>query len=149
MSGQNYGKLFKNDTLEMSFTIPEDISDLKLLFTSTGHGGWGNGDEFNPKLNQILIDNEPLFSIVPWRSDCATYRLYNPASGNFSNGMSSSDFSRSNWCPGTLTPPYQVPLDKLRPGKHTIKVIINQGDDEDSSFNHWGVSGILVGNIKN
>lgn len=145
-SGQNYGRMFKNDTLSMAFHIEEDIKNPQLLFTTTGHGGWGNGDEFVPKLNQIFIDGKLVFKHVPWRSDCATYRMSNPASGNFGNGLSSSDLSRSNWCPATLTQPYYIPLDNLSPGKHIIKVTIDQGDDEGSSFNHWSVSGILVGN---
>lgn len=146
-SGQNYGKMFKHDTLRVNFELPENIHDLKLLYTTTGHGGWGNGDEFNPRPNRILIDGKEVFQIVPWRTDCATYRLFNPASGNFGNGMSSSDYSRSNWCPATLTPPFQIPLPHLEPGKHMIEVIIAQGKDEGSSFNHWSVSGIICGNI--
>jgi len=145
MSGQNYGRLFRNDTLTLDFEIPENIENLQLLYTSTGHGGWGGGDEFNPKLNEIFIDGEACYKVVPWRTDCATYRLYNPASGNFGNGMSSSDLSRSNWCPATLTPPYVIPLTKLSPGKHSLKVVIDQGPDEGNSFSHWSISGILTG----
>ncbi len=145
-SGQNYGRMFKNDTLSMEFILDLDINDSHLLYTTTGHGGWGNGDEFVPKLNQIFIDDILIFKHVPWRSDCGTYRMSNPASGNFGNGLSSSDLSRSNWCPATLTQPFYIPLDNLKAGKHVVKVVIDQGDDEGSSFNHWSVSGILVGN---
>jgi len=147
MSGQNYGKLFKNDTLKVIFKLPENINNPKLLYTTTGHGGWGNGDEFNPKLNQIFIDGKQIFKVVPWRTDCATYRFCNPASGNFSNGISSSDLSRSNWCPATLTPPYFIPLNNIIKGKHILEVVIDQGDDEGNSFNHWSISGVIVGDI--
>ena len=146
MSEQEYGKLFNNDTLKVNFEITEEVSNLRLLYTSTGHGGWGNGDEFNPKLNQLFIDGEAIFTIVPWRTDCASYRLLNPASGNFGNGLSSSDLSRSNWCPGTLTPPYIIPLN-IAKGKHTIEVIIDQGDAEGNSFSHWSVTGVLTGEL--
>lgn len=145
MLGQNYGRLFQNDTLEVQFDIVDDIKNLRLLYTSTGHGGWGGGDEFNPKLNQIFIDGKEIFTIVPWRTDCATYRFSNPASGNFGNGISSSDLSRSNWCPAMLTPPYIIPVNNLEKGSHTLEVVIDQGDDEGGSFNHWGVTGVLVG----
>jgi len=147
MSGQNYGKLFKNDTLRVNFEITENIENFQLLYTTTGHGGWEGGDEFNPKLNQIFIDGKEVFKIVPWQTDCATYRLSNPASGNFGNGLSSSDLSRSNWCPATLTPPYMVPLGRLEQGSHILEVVIDQGEDEGNSFNHWGVSGVLTGQI--
>ena len=148
MSGQNYCKLFKTDTLQVEFNLPEHLTNPQLIFTTTGHGGWGNGDEFVSKLNQVLIDGNKVFEILPWRTDCATYRLSNPASGNFGNGLSSSDLSRSNWCPGTLTPPYFIPLTEIEPGKHNIQIIIDQGEDEGSSFNHWSVSGTIVGKIK-
>ncbi|MCK9255021.1 MAG: peptide-N-glycosidase [Bacteroidales bacterium] len=145
MSGQNYGKFFKSDTLISEFIIPENLENPILLYTSTGHGGWGEGDEFLPKRNTIFIDDEEVYNFIPWRFDCASYRFLNPASGNFSNGMSSSDLSRSNWCPGTLTNPEYIPLTNLKPGKHSIKVIINQGEDQGSSFSHWSVSGNIVG----
>jgi len=148
MSGQNYGKLFGNDTLETTFQLEENIENLELLYTTTGHGGWGGGDEFNPKLNQVFIDGELVFKVIPWRSDCATYRLLNPASGNFENGLSSSDLSRSNWCPGTLTPPYRIPLDSIDAGIHKIQIIIDQGAPEGGNMSFWNVSGILVGNLK-
>lgn len=144
-SGQNYGRMFKNDTLSMLLTLDDEINDPELLFTTTGHGGWGNGDEFVPKLNQVFIDGKMVFKHVPWRSDCGTYRMSNPASGNFGNGLSSSDLSRSNWCPATLTQPFYIPLDNLSAGEHVVKVVIDQGDDEGSSFSHWSVSGIIVG----
>lgn len=147
MNSQNYCRFFKTDTLRMEFELPEGIENPQLVYTTTGHGGWGTGDEFVPKLNEILVDGEKVFEIVPWRTDCATYRLNNPASGNFGNGLSSSDFSRSNWCPGTLTPPYFIKLDDISAGNHTIEVIIDQGEDEGNSFSSWSVSGILIGNF--
>ncbi len=149
MSGQNYSKFFKSDTLYSEFVIPENIEQTALLYTSTGHGGWGEGDEFVPKQNKIIIDDIEIYNFIPWRFDCATYRTWNPASGNFENGLSSSDLSRSNWCPGTLTNPEYIVLENLKPGKHKISVVINQGDDEGSSFSHWSVSGCIVGKIKN
>nr|WP_319398491.1 PNGase F N-terminal domain-containing protein [uncultured Carboxylicivirga sp.] len=145
MSGQNYGRFFNNDTLTVRFNLDNDLKASQLIYTSTGHGGWGGGDEFNPKLNQILLDGKLVYTVTPWRTDCATYRLYNPASGNFSNGMSSSDLSRSNWCPASVTLPYIIHLEKLTKGKHEVKVIIDQGDQEGNSFSHWCVSGTLTG----
>ncbi len=145
MSGQNYGRLFGSDTLRTDFVLPEGVQDLQLVYTTTGHGGWGGGDEFNPKRNRIFIDGEQIFDYIPWRTDCATYRMLNPASGNFGNGMSSCDLSRSNWCPGTLTVPFFIPLPQLKPGEHTIEVVIDQGKNEGNSFSHWQVSGVLTG----
>ena len=145
MAGQHYCRMFKTDSLTVEFEIPENVSNLRLRYISTGHGGWGGGDEFNPKENTIIIDGEKVFTHTPWRCDCATYREMNPVSGNFWNGQSSSDLSRSGWCPGTATQPVYFDLSFLKPGKHTITIAIPQGDDEGSSFNHWMISGILLG----
>lgn len=148
MAGQHYGRMFKTDSLTVEFEVPENVENLRLRYISTGHGGWGRGDEFNPKENTIIIDGEKVFTHTPWRCDCATYRELNPVSGNFWNGESSSDLSRSGWCPGTATQPVYFDMSFLKPGKHTITIAIPQGDDEGSSFNHWMVSGILLGNEK-
>lgn len=76
--------------------------------------------------------------------DCATFRDQNPVSGNFWNGVSSSDYSRSGWCPGTATNPVYFDLNDLKPGTHTLRVAIPQGKDEGGSFSHWMVSGVVL-----
>ena len=144
MSGQNYGRLFATDSLEVDFEIPDNTKNVRLRYISTGHGGWDNGDEFNPKENTIFIDGVKMFTHTPWRCDCATFRDQNPVSGNFWNGLSSSDYSRSGWCPGTATNPVYFDLSGLKPGKHTLRVAIPQGKDEGESFSHWMVSGVLL-----
>ncbi len=144
MSGQNYGRLFATDTLEVEFELPDSTKNVRLRYISTGHGGWDNGDEFNPKENAIYIDGVKMFTHTPWRCDCATFRDQSPASGNFWNGVSSSDYSRSGWCPGTATNPVYFDLSGLKPGKHTLRIAIPQGKDEGESFSHWMVSGVVV-----
>jgi len=141
----NHSKMFQQDSLTVEFDLPADIEKPYLLFTTTGHGGWGGGDEFNPKMNQVIIDGQTIFSHVPWRTDCSTYRMSNPASGNFSNGLSSSDLSRSNWCPGAVTPPFLIPLEKIKSGKHVMKIAIDIGKEDG---NYWAVSGVIVGDYK-
>ena len=145
MAGQQYGTMFDGDTLTVSVDIPEGLKSLKMHFITTGHGGWGGGDEFNQKMNELLVDGRRVWSYVPWRSDCGTYRNYNPASGNFWNGLSSSDYSRSGWCPGSLSEPLIIPLDGLAPGKHSISVTVPLGKPEGGSFSHWNISGVLSG----
>lgn len=145
MAGQNYPHFFDTDTLSVTFEIPEGVNKLRLRYISTGHGGWGGGDEFNPKPNNIIIDDTIIYQYTPWREDCGRYREWNPVSGNFWNGLSSSDLSRSGWCPGTATQPTYIFLDNLEPGRHTIKVAIPQGQAEGGSFSSWSVSGVLIG----
>ena len=145
MAGQEYGTMFENDSLEVSFEIPEGLRNVYLRYISTGHGGWGGGDEFNKKLNEIFVDSSQVFSYIPWNCDCGTERKYNPASGNFWNGLSSSDYSRSGWCPGEASNPIYIPLQKLKPGKHTLRVAIPIGQKEKGSFSSWNISGVLIG----
>jgi len=145
MAGQQYGTMFDGDTLSVCVDIPEGLKSLKMVFISTGHGGWGGGDEFNQKLNELLVDGRRVWSYIPWRSDCGTYRNYNPASGNFWNGLSSSDYSRSGWCPGSLSEPLIIPLEGLAPGRHTFSVTVPLGKPEGGSFSHWNISGVLTG----
>lgn len=150
MAGQNYGKLFGTDSLTVRFKILPEMSDGKLTsarlrYISTGHGGWGEGDEFVPKTNTILIDGKVAFTHTPWRQDCGCYRDLNPVSGNFWNGLSSSDFSRSGWCPGTATQPVYFDLSPWADGKeHTLTVAIPQGKSVEGMFSHWAVSGVLI-----
>lgn len=143
-ASQEYSTVFETDTLTVEVDIPEGIKELTLRYISTGHGGWGNGDEFNKKMNYIFADGRLIYSYIPWRDDCGMYRKYNPASGNFPNGMSSSDFSRSGWCPGSTSVPVDIPLN-LKPGRHKISVFIPLGKPEASSFSSWNVSAVLIG----
>ena len=145
MSGQEYGTMFDKDSLTVAVDVPAGLKNLRLRYLTTGHGGWGNGDEFVPKQNEIFVDGKRVYNFIPWREDCATYRELNPASGNFGNGLSSSDLSRSNWCPGTITLPVEIPLPEMTAGKHVLKIAIPQGKREGTSFSAWNVSGVLIG----
>jgi GLPGLI family protein len=146
MAGQEYGTMFSSDKgLEVTFKLNKPMKNCKLRYITTGHGGWENGDEFVPKKNTIFLNGKETFSFTPWRQDCGSYRLSNPASGNFPNGLSSSDYSRANWCPGTVTNPVFIDLGDLEARSHTIQIKIPQGLPEGSSFSSWNISGVLIG----
>lgn len=136
MEGQGNIDLFRTDTLKAVAVIPEGLKNIKLKFVTTGHGN----DEFIPRVHKILVDGKEVFNHIPWRTDCASYRENNPASGNFPNGMSSSDYSRSNWCPGIVVTPFEIKLEGIESGKHEFKVIIPSGENS-----YWNVSGCLTG----
>ena len=144
MQWQEMPDLFDDDAFSFSYNLPEPIQESSLCYLSTGHGGWGGGDEFNRKINSVFSDNELVLKYIPWREDCASYRLLNPASGNFGNGLSSSDLSRSGWCPGTITNPVYIPMPGLQQGKHSLKITIPQGAPEGNSRSHWTISGMLI-----
>lgn len=143
-AGQAYPVFFLNDSLRVRFTLKEPAKNARLFYLTTGHGGWGNGDEFNQKPNTVYLDGKKVISFIPWRDDCGTYRNSNPCSGNFSNGLSSSDLSRSNWCPGTVTTPEYIYLGDLEAGEHTLSVRIPQGAPEGGSNSYWCISGTLL-----
>lgn len=146
MAGQAYpAGLFRNDSLTVNFKTDVDLKNAYIRYISTGHGGWGGGDEFNPKLNEIFMDGTRLIAYTPWREDCGSYRELNPASGNFANGLSSSDLSRSGWCPGTVSYPVFIHIGDVKAGEHQLKVAIPVGDPEGSSLSYWCISGVLVG----
>lgn len=146
MAGQEYGTMFNSDKgLVVDFVLEKEVKNARLRYITTGHGGWENGDEYLQKKNTILVDGLQVHAFIPWRQDCGSYRLYNPASGNFPNGLSSSDYSRSNWCPGMVTTPTIIELGTLAPGKHSIQIKIPQGAPEGTSFSAWNVSGVLLG----
>jgi len=136
MEGQGFPNLFKTDTLSVKATIPDGLNNIRIKFITTGHGD----DEFIPRVHKISVDGVEVFNLIPWRTDCGTYRENNPASGNFPNGMSSSDYSRSNWCPGMVVTPFEIKLSGLKAGEHTFKVSIASGDNS-----YWNVSGCLTG----
>ena len=143
-AGQPYPVFLENDSLTATFTLDEPAKDVYLYYLTTGHGGWGGGDEFNRKPNTIILDGREVITFVPWREDCATYRNHNPCSGNFANGLTSSDLSRSNWCPGTVTNPDYIYLGNLEAGEHTVTVKIPQGCAEGNRISYWCVSGTLL-----
>jgi hypothetical protein len=145
MAGQEYARIFAHDTLAVEFDAPPGLRNVSLRYITTGHGGWGNGDEFTPRVNEISLDGRVVSRFVPWRSDCGAFRRLNPASGNFWNGVSSSDLSRSGWCPGAAVNPVTVPLPELTAGRHVIRVAIPMGPPEGDSFSAWNVSGVLLG----
>ena len=146
MVGQEYGTMFNNDKgLEVAFTLEKDMKNVQLRYITTGHGGWENGDEFVPKKNTISLNQKEVFGLAPWRQDCGSYRLFNPASGNFPNGLSSSDYSRANWCPGMVTNPFYIDLGDLKAGNYTMQIKIPQGAPEGNSFSAWNISGVLIG----
>ncbi|KAF5303240.1 hypothetical protein FQR65_LT19004 [Abscondita terminalis] len=81
MAGQDYPTMFNSDKgVEVEFTLTKDLKNAQLRYITTGHGGWGAGDEFVPKENSIYLDGKLAHAFTPWRTDCGSYRLFNPAS---------------------------------------------------------------------
>ncbi len=165
ISPQEYPDLFSRQNIDIEINIPEDAKNIRLKYIVTGHGGHSEGDEFTKKENVIAIDGKEIKRFIPWRDDCANFRRYNPHSGvwfdtvkveyidwkerkykrkTIEERIASSDYSRSNWCPGSNIPPIEIPLN-IKPGKHEITFSIPEAQTIDGDkLNHWLVSAYLV-----
>lgn len=162
--GQEYPDIFARKPLATSFSLPANAKNVRLSYIVTGHGGHNGGDEFTPNENILRVDGKEVLHFTPWRDDCASFRRFNPATGVWlekrtasyigENGyaekeveepVASSDFSRSNWCPGTDVWPETVSLTDIQPGKHTFSIDIPKAQPSvGNEMNHWLVSAYLV-----
>lgn len=162
--GQSYPDIFARKDVSTDFVIPEGAKNVRLKYIVTGHGGHNGGDEFVQKQNIISVDGKEVLDFIPWRNDCASFRRFNPATGvwlekrlasyigekgytekEVEEPVASSDFSRSNWCPGSDVVPEEVELTDIQPGEHTLTVSIPEAQQVDGNkLNHWLVSAYLV-----
>jgi len=156
-----YPDFFSRNSLNVNFNLPDNIENLKLKYVVTGHGGHAGGDEFVKKRNIISIDGLKKHSFIPWIDHCAAFRRFNPHSGvwtektqwqdkEIEERIASSDYSRSNWCPGSQVLPIEIPLTQLTAGEHTLTIDIPEAQAiKDNELNHWLISAYLVGEINN
>lgn len=163
--GQQHPDIFSRRDVAIDFQIPPKAKDIRLKYIATGHGGHSGGDEFRPQENILSIDGKEILNFLPWRTDCASFRRFNPTSGvwlrkrsvafierggvrsekEIEESLASSDLSRSNWCPGSDVPPVEVKLPGLTAGKHTLTISIPKSTPiEGDKLNHWLVSAYLV-----
>lgn len=140
---------FGSDGIESRFTIPKDLSRVKLYYFVSGHCTDGRGaDEFEPKDNVISVDDYVVYRYQPWRDDCRQYRAINPYTRRWSDGYWSSDYSRSGWCPGAEVLPLELDLtDHLTAGEHAMRFVIEdiRPKDAEGNYGYWRVSAVVVG----
>ena len=162
--GQEYPDIFARKPITTDFVLPKGARNVRLKYIVTGHGGHDGGDEFVQKENILSVDGKEVKRFIPWRDDCASFRRFNPATGvwlekrvasyigedgytekEVEEPVASSDFSRSNWCPGTDVVPEEVELGDLKAGCHTFTVDIPKAQPiNGNEMNHWLVSAYLV-----
>ncbi len=116
-----------------SVSIPATATAVKMRVFTSGHGGStfcdggaNNGqpcstgaqcpggvcnpcDEFCHRTNTVLANGQPIWSVVPWRTDCS------PSGNHCSNwnacGTTSCTFPRAGWCPGYVACHHNAPCD--------------------------------------
>ncbi|ADV42075.1 hypothetical protein Bache_0045 [Bacteroides helcogenes P 36-108] len=162
--GQNIPDIFARKAVEVPFHLPASARNVRLKYITTGHGGHSGGDEFTQQRNLVKVDGETVLDFIPWRTDCASFRRFNPGSGvwlekrmasfigkegyemkEIEEPVASSDFSRSNWCPGTDVWPEEVNLSNLVSGSHILSISVPDAQPADGDkMNHWLISAYLV-----
>lgn len=163
--GQQLPDIFSRKALNVPFTIPKKAKNARIKYIATGHGGHDGGDEFRPQKHILSIDNKTLTSFTPWRTDCASFRRFNPSTGvwlikrdvayitdegkravkQIEEPLGSSDLSRSNWCPGSDVMPYVMDVSSFAAGNHTFTILIPESTPmSENKLNHWLVSAYLV-----
>ena len=79
--GQEYPDIFARKDLTVDFELPKFASKASLRYIVTGHGGHSEGDEFTKQRNLVSVDGMPVLDFIPWRTDCSSFRRFNPTSG--------------------------------------------------------------------
>jgi hypothetical protein len=127
----------------LGFEVPEGTKSARIDYRTTGHGGVfgagciGPAEEFCKRGHTLLLDGEPLSELLPWRSDCSTLCTitendsgYGPTSycaENPCGDPNSVRAPRANWCPGSVTPAFEIVGDALtEPGEHELSLTIDQ-----------------------
>ena len=140
----------------MKIELDQSITNAKLYYLTTGHGAHSEGDEFNQRDNIVMLNNEVLAVFDAWRDDCASFRRFNPSSGawfektiwkgeEINERIASSDYSRSNWCPGSKVSPLVIELGDLDKGDHIVTISIPDAQPTtDEYWNFWNVSSYIV-----
>lgn len=156
VADQSYYDNFHSEDLTTRFTLDTSLKNAKLYYITTGHGGHAEGDEFTKKEHIVSLDNEVLKQFTPWRDDCAAFRRFNPHSGvwtetttwkgeTIEERIASSDYSRSNWCPGSDVFPEIISLGDLEKGTHTLKISVPEAQAIDGNkINYWMTSAYIV-----
>ncbi|MDO5572166.1 MAG: PNGase F N-terminal domain-containing protein [Bacteroidales bacterium] len=166
---QSHPDIFARKDLEINFEIPKNAKNVRMKYIVTGHGGHSGGDEFRPKENIIRIDDKEVYRFTPWRTDCASFRRFNPSTAvwridreeeyrdretnemkkrTVNEPLASSDLSRSNWCPGSDITPVEIDLKDVNHGKHKLFISVPEAAPaEGEKLNHWLMSAYLIWDV--
>ena len=156
VSDQKYYDEFSRENLQVDLKLKAPLKNANLYYITTGHGGHEEGDEFTKKENIIKLNDRIIKQFIPWRDDCASFRRFNPTSGvwtektiwkgeEIEERIASSDYSRSNWCPGSDVQPEIISLGNLAAGSHSFEFSIPEAQTIDGDkINYWMVSAYIV-----
>jgi len=124
----------------IAFDVPPGTTSTRVEYRVTGHGGvtgaagcgFQPADEFCKRTHSIYTDETLFTDLIPWRDDCADlctlthqgsdakgfdYCLENPC-----GAVQSVKAQRANWCPGSITPPFEFDVPAFTAaGQHTFR----------------------------
>ncbi len=110
-------------TKTYTFDVPADLSDARLNFILTNHGGGEYGEEYVRRQHLVYVDGEIAMVYTPGGVSCEPYRKYN-TQGNMIYGPSPEDDWEewNNWCPGQAVPTRRIELGALKAGSHQLMI---------------------------
>ena len=100
--------------VQRQLTMPQNAEDAKIRMSIKGHGfgeAGGNCAEFCKKWYRLFVNGNRQAQQTVWRNDCDLTPVY-PQTGTWI-------YSRTNWCPGTESYPYD----------HDISDLVDAGED--------------------
>jgi hypothetical protein len=123
--------------------VPEGTTASRFEYRVTGHGGGdpgvgciGPAEEFCQRSHVIFVDDVDVDFTGAWRDDCDTLCTvdhygddvtgFDYCAENPTGNMDSVRAPRANWCPGSVTPPFEWDFDSLRvPGSHELRAEVS------------------------
>ena len=127
--------------------LPEEAELVRFIFQ-----GYSTGATLGELTKALCRQEIPYYEGRTWNKNMVSRILEDSryigekgyAEKEVEEPVASSDFSRSNWCPGTVTNPEYIYLGDLEAGEHSITVKIPQGAPEGGSNSYWCISGTLI-----
>ncbi|MES1185416.1 MAG: peptide-N-glycosidase F-related protein [Myxococcales bacterium] len=130
------------DAAPVGFEVPEGANSARIDYRVTGHGSTfaagclGPAEEFCQRTHELRLDGELLSELRPWR-DCSDMCTLTPNDSGYGPRQycaenpcadpNSARAPRANWCPGSLTPPFELEAPALSaPGAHELTRSIQQ-----------------------
>ncbi len=112
-------------TKTYKFTVPENVTDSKIVFITSNHGANVDGEEYNRRLHLVYVDGELFTTYTPGGKSCEPYRFYNTQSNGIYGTRAKREevwIKNSNWCPGDAIPIRYLELGEFEAGEHEIMI---------------------------
>jgi len=109
----------------INFTLKEDIEDVIIWYTSSGHGA-GNAEEGITRQHVLSVDSKEIANFSS-KVICTPYEYYdfiNP--WGYKGPNATWRYPTRNWCQGGEIIPRLINAGNLKAGIHTFKIDVNK-----------------------